>query len=119
MDVDERQRGQRLMGNLLGTLSKFKGEEKARAATQKVWSIECAFQPCGVLTTLLQARQRDEIAKKVQERLQSETQRTHEITMLEKTARTCQMEIQSKEMQLSTRSANVGSGQSKGSTQAN
>lgn len=36
MDVDERQRGQRLMGNLLGTLSKFKGEEKARAATQKV-----------------------------------------------------------------------------------
>jgi hypothetical protein len=34
--AEDRKRGQRLFGNLLGTLAKFKGEEKSRGQTERV-----------------------------------------------------------------------------------
>lgn len=94
------------MGNILGTLSKFKGEEKNRSSTEKVSKANDLRNTVPRFSTIMQtksssltsymiiqARRRDEIAKKVALKLDAETTRVHVIGQLERESKNTRFEL--------------------------
>lgn len=75
MNLEEKKRGQRLFGNLLGQLNKFSKEEKEAAKTARV-------------------KAREEIAARVASKIQGETKRVHEISEHEKGVRSARHEYE-------------------------
>jgi hypothetical protein len=83
--AEEKKRGQRLFGNLMGTLAKFGKEEKTRNSTEKVRALLTSFYlnlTCSSSFIHSQAKKRDELANRVAMKIRSESSRVHEITGL-------------------------------------
>ncbi|KAJ9105287.1 hypothetical protein QFC21_001655 [Naganishia friedmannii] len=82
--AEEKKRGQRLFGNLMGTLAKFGKEEKTRNSTEK-------------------AKKRDELANRVAMKIRSESSRVHEITGLTREIKGYRIEIERKQQEMNIR----------------
>ena len=98
MNMEEKKRGQRLFGNLLGQLNKFSKEEKEAAKSARV-----STGPSGRETItgwpehilfMLQVKAREEIAARVASKIQGETKRVHEISEHEKGVRSARHEYE-------------------------
>ncbi|KAJ9108084.1 hypothetical protein QFC19_002549 [Naganishia cerealis] len=84
LGAEEKKRGQRLFGNLMGTLAKFGKEEKTRNSTEK-------------------AKKRDELANRVAMKIRSESNRVHEITGLTREIKGYRIEIERKQQEMNVR----------------
>ena len=93
----ERKRGKSMFGLLVGTLNKAKTEDQARNASEAVrWSFSSAYTP---LLTSVQAKKRQLIDKRLQDRLRKETdsvRRAEEVKKDKHTANRKEEEIQLK-----------------------
>jgi hypothetical protein len=98
MNVEEKKRGQRLFGDLLGQLNKFSKEEKEAAKTARVSarpvSRETLLRSPNHHQYILQVKAREEIAARVASKIQGETKRVHEISEHEKGVRSARHEYE-------------------------
>lgn len=108
--AEEKKRGQRLFGNLMGTLAKFGKEEKTRNSTEKVRALLTSFYlnlTCSSSFIHSQAKKRDELANRVAMKIRSESSRVHEITGLTREIKGYRIEIERKQQEMNIREMQV------------